>query len=145
MRVFVIIIISLINFSVFSQELDALYFLIDKNDTLIKKQIATKNNKFEGYTIINENKSVKKYIRSSKIDGDDIEVDTFDAFSFTFNRDNDSIIDKTKLEEYDIIKNRKEFFEINLGNDIFKKKIFFIEPLKCNRFVLREVRPLISE
>ena len=145
MRGFVILIISSISFSVFSQELDTLFFFIDKNDTLIKKQIATRNNKFEGYTIINENKTIKKHIRSSKIDGDDIVVDAFDTFSFTFNRDNGFIIDKTKLGKYDIIKTRKEFFEKSLDNDIYKKRIVFIEPLKCNRFILREVRPIISE
>ena len=43
-----IIITPLICFNSFSQKLETQYFLIDKKDTLIKKQVATKKTSMKG-------------------------------------------------------------------------------------------------
>lgn len=145
MKILIITIIHLICFNVFSQKTTTQYFLINKNDTLIKKQIATKKNKYEGYTIINENRIIKKYLRSSKIDEDDIEIQDFDELSFTFNRNNDTIVDELYVKKLNIIKDRIEFFKKNLELDETRKEFIFIEPIKCNEFILRKVRLLILE
>ena len=104
MKILITILACLTWYNVFSQEMSTQYFFINKNDPLIKKQLATNKNNYEGYTIINKNKIVKKYIRTSKIDGDDIEIETFDSISFTFNREKDTIVNESYLKQIDLIK-----------------------------------------
>lgn len=145
MRIIIIAIIYLINVSVFSQKLKTQYFFIDINDTLIKTQISTKKNKFQGYEIINENKIIKKYIKTSKIDDDDVEVEIFDSIMFTFNKEKDTIVDEAYLKEIKFTKNRKEFLKINTDLNESENRFIFIIPTKCNNFILRNVRPLIFE
>jgi hypothetical protein len=40
----------------YSQSSNTIYLLINKKDTLIKKQITTKSNEYEGYRVIKEKK-----------------------------------------------------------------------------------------
>jgi len=145
MRFLTITIIYFISLNIFSQKLNTQYFFIDKNDTLVKEQLATKKNKYQGYEIINENKIIKKYLRSSKIDGDDIKADAFESILFTFNKDNDTIVNEAYLKKINIIRTRKEFLSINSKFDETKNKFIFIVPTKCNNYILRTVRPLITE
>ncbi|WP_299121504.1 hypothetical protein [uncultured Tenacibaculum sp.] len=140
-KTIIISIIYLISLNVFSQRVKTLYFLINEKDSLIKKQVAKGSNRFEGYTLINDGKIIKEYISPSKITGNDIEIDSFESFSFTFNRNNDTIVDKTYFNKKKIIKTRKKVFEINIDN----KRIVFIEPTKNGKFILREVIPIFFE
>lgn len=145
MRVLIITIACLINFNVFSQKIKAQYFLINENDTLIKRQVSTKNNMYQGYKIINEDKIIKRYVRSAKIDDNDIEVNAFDSLSFTFDADNDTIVNDSYIKTINFIKDRREFFKVNIDVDETKNRFIFIIPIKCNKFILRKVRPIISE
>lgn len=146
MKTFILtIIFYLIYFNAFPQKVKIQYLLIDDSDTLIKKQIATNKNKFESYTIINENRVVKKYKKPTRINGDDIEVEVYDCYSFSFDRKNDTIVDKFYLKRIDFLKTREEFFSINKKLDETKNKFIFIIPIDSDKFILRKVRPLILE
>lgn len=146
MKNFIIIITFFLCFNSFSQSRDTIYFLINKKDTLIKKQIATKLNKYEGYLIINEKRRVKKIRRSSDISGDDVEYDAFEDFSFSFNRKKDTIISKSYLKSLNLIRDRSQF--ISTMKEYLNKsgtEYIFIEPIKCNKFILRKVEVLTFE
>ncbi|RPD90067.1 hypothetical protein EGM88_15730 [Aureibaculum marinum] len=145
MRTLTITIIYLISLNVFSQKIKTQYFFINEKDSLIQKQESTKENKFQGYKIINEDRIIKEYIRSSKIDADDIEIDVFDSLSFTYNEKNDIIVTHSFIKNLNIIRTRKEFFKRNVDFDETKNRFIFIIPIKCNKYILRKVRPLISE
>ncbi|MFI0431211.1 hypothetical protein [Mariniflexile sp. HMF6888] len=145
MKILTIIIVHLICINGYSQKTKTQYFLIDTKDTLIRKQVETKKNKFQGYTIIDEYKIIKKYNAPSKIDGDDIKVNSFDSLTFAFYKDNDTVVDETYIKKIDVIKTRREFLKINSELDETKNRFIFIEPLKCGKFILREVRPVIFE
>ena len=145
MKILISIITSLICLNGFSQKRETQYFLINRKDTLIKKQTTTKKNKYERYIIINENKIIKRYHRSSKINGDDIEFSTFDEISFSFNRSNDTIVELSFIKNLEIIKDRKKFLKKNIELDETKSEFIFIEPIKCNKYILRKVIPVIFE
>ena len=144
MKFFITTIVHLFCFNVLSQTITQ-YFLVSKSDTLIKKQFATKENKYQGYIIINENKIVKKITKSSKINGDDTMHNAFETLSFTFKMENDTIVDKSYIKKLNLIKDRKEFLKKNTELDETRKKFIFIEPIKCDKFILRKVRPIIFE
>ncbi|MCL5130543.1 hypothetical protein [Algibacter sp. L4_22] len=128
-----------------SKKRDTIYFFINKNDSLIYKQVATKMNPYEGYVITDEKRIVKKIKRSSDIAGDDIEYDTFSDYSFSFNRKNDIIISKSHLNTLNYVKDRRQFiYEINDPTKTWIEYIF-IEPTKCSKFILRKVRSLKFE
>ena len=91
MRKYIFIVTSLLFLSSYSQSRKNIYFLIDRNDTLIKKQIATQTNEYEGYRIIDETRIVKtsrrsfrekpkdKVLKKGEIwisEGDDVEYET---------------------------------------------------------------------
>ena len=76
---------------------------------------------------------------------DDIEYNAFDELSFSFNRENDTIISKSYLGTLNIIKDRRPFLEINNNLDESKTEFIFIESTNCNKFILRKVRPIIFE
>jgi len=124
---------------------DTIYFLINKKDTLIYKQVATKTNSYEGYVITDEKKIVKNIKRSSVINGDDIEYKGFSNYYYSFSRNNDIIISKSHLNTLNLIKGRREFLDyINHSNNVWIEFIF-IEPTKCDKFILRKVSPLTFE
>ncbi|AUS04774.1 hypothetical protein [Pseudotamlana carrageenivorans] len=141
----ILIFISFLFFNSYGQSKDSVYFFINPKDTLIKKQIANKTNNFEGYKIINEKREVKKTKRSSAIDGDDIEYTSFESFSFSFNRENDTIISKSYVNNLNIIRERKQFLDVikKLRNE--RLNFIFIEPKSCNRFIMRSVEILTFE
>ncbi len=128
-----------------SKKTDTIYFFINKNDTLIYKQLSTKTNPYEGYVITDEKRIVKKKKRSFDIDGDDIKYDDFEDYFFSFNRKNDIIISKSHLNTLNLIKDRREFIDVLNHSDKVWIDFIFIEPTECNNFVLREVRPLRFE
>ena len=60
MKKYILIFTTLLFFKTYSQSKSNIYFFINEKDTLIKKQIATKTNEYEGYRIIDEKRLVKK-------------------------------------------------------------------------------------
>jgi hypothetical protein len=146
MKNYLLIFACFLLFNSYSQSINTIYLLINKKDTLIKKQIATKSNEYEGYRVINEKKVGKETKRSSKLGGDDIEYDAFEDFSFSFDRNNDTIVSKSYLNTLKLIKNRRQFI-----NDIKQHlsdawtEYIFIEPIKCDKFILRKVEILTFE
>ncbi len=132
-------------FNSYSQSKDTIYLLINKNDTLIKKQIATKTNEYEGYKIIDEKRIVTAIKRASTLKGDDIEYETFSSWSFSFNRKNDTIISKSYLNTLNLIKDRRKFIDVIKHLDKVWIDFVFIEPTKCDKFILRKVQILTFE
>lgn len=145
MKKYILIVASFIFFNSYSQSKSSLYFFINKNDTLIKKQIATKSNKYEGYRIIDKRRVVTDIKRSNSIDGDDIEYETFEQFSFSFDRKNDTIISKSYMNDLKIIRNRRQFLDTIKHLDKFSIDFIFIEPKNCSKYIMRKVRPIIFE
>ena len=142
MKIYILVFTYFILMNSYSQSKSYIYFFINKKDTLIKKQIATKTNKYEGYRVINEKRLVKATKKSSNIDGDDIEYDTFESFSFSFNRKNESIISKSYIKNLNIIKDREQFLDTikNLSKDWID--LIFIESKNCNEYIMRKVEIL---
>ncbi len=145
MRILIVTLVHFISFSSLSQEIKTQYFFVNENDSLIRKQINAKKNMPEVYTIINDEKVVKEYISSFGIDSDDYEIDSFDSISFTFIRDNDTIVNDSFIKNINIIETRKEFFKRNIDFDETKTRFVFIIPIKCNKFIVRKVKPVVSE
>jgi hypothetical protein len=145
MRTLIITIICSISLHVFSQKIETQYFYLNEEDSLVQKQVATKENRFQGYKIINEDRIKKEYIRSSKIDADDVEIEVFDSLSFTYDEKNDTIVTYSFIKNLNIIETRKEFFKRNVDFDETKNNFIFIIPITCDKYILRKVRPLISE
>ena len=145
MKKLILLLFLFICWNTFSQKTKKQYFVIDKNDALIKKQIATKANQYEGYLIINEKKKVKKTIRASHLSGDDIVYDAFEELSFAFNRNNDTIVNKLYFNKLKTIKNRRDFLDLNKSFNEKNMEYIFIEPINCKKYILRKVRPVIFE
>ena len=153
MKKYILIFTSFFFFNSYSQSESSICFFINKKDTLIKKQIATKTSKYEGYRIIDEKRIVKKFIRKKPLkkgeiwisEGDDIEYDTFDEFYFSFDKKNDTIISKLYLNTLSLIKDRRKFIDSIKELDKAWIKFIFIEPIKGDKFILRKVRPVIFE
>lgn len=160
MKKYILIFTSFFFFNSYSQSESSICFFINKKDTLIKKQIATKTSKYEGYRIIDEKRIVKKFkkfIRKKPLkkvlkkgeiwisEGDDIEYDTFDEFYFSFDKKNDTIISKLYLNTLNLIKDRRKFIDSIKELDKAWIKFIFIEPIQCDKFILRKVRPVIFE
>ena len=142
MRKYIFIVTSLLFLSSYSQSRKNIYFLIDKKDTLIKKQIATQTNEYEGYRIIDERRIVTDVKRSESIHGDDVEYETFASYSFSFNRKEDTIISKRYFDSLSIIKDRKKFLDTIKIENMFNLNYIFIEPKNCNEFIMRQAEVL---
>lgn len=145
MRKYIFIVTSLLFLSSYSQSRKNIYFLIDKKDTLIKKQIATQTNEYEGYRIIDERRIVTDVKRSESIHGDDVEYETFASYSFSFNRKEDTIISKTYFDSLSIIKDRKKNLDTIKIENMFNLNYIFIEPKNCNEFIMRQAEVLTFE
>ena len=143
MKLFIHIIL-LICFNAFSQNTHTV-FLIDKSDSLIVKLRNSKSREVSGYKIINKDRVIIKHRRSSDLKGDDVEYETFDELYFSFNIKDDTIINKSFLDKLEIIKTRKEFLDINKNMDETVNEFIFIEPINCEKFILRKVTPIIFE
>ena len=139
MKKYILIFTSLIFLSSYSQSRKNIYFFIEKKDTLIKKQVATQTNEYEGYRIIDENRIVTDIKRSESIDGDDIKYERFDYYSFSFNRKNDTIISKNYFDKLPMIKDRREFLDSIKKENRFHLNYIFIEPKNCNEYIMRQV------
>lgn len=137
--------------NLFAQIKEEIYFLIDRNDTLIKKQIATKENLPEGYLIIAEARS--KLLKTTPIEEGKIWIPESDEDNyipgqwFQFFKQNDKLITEDELSKLDVIRKRTEFLKKDkISFDLSKKSYFFIEPQKCsNKYILRKVFPVIFE
>lgn len=160
MKMYILIIISFLCSISYSQSRNNIYFLINKKDTLIKKQTATKTNEYEGYRIIDEKRLVKKNKRSfrkkpeNKVlkkgeiwvsEGEDIEYETFEYFSFSFNRKNDTIVSKSYINDLKIIRDRRRFLDTIKDLDKFRINYIFIEQENCSKYIMREVEILTFE
>ena len=145
MRKYIFIVTSLLFLSSYSQSRKNIYFLIDKKDTLIKKQIATQTNEYEGYRIIDERRIVTDVKRSESIHGDDVEYETFASYSFSFNRKEDTIISKRYFDSLSIIKDRRKFLDTIKIENIFNLNYIFIEPKNCTEFIMRQAEILTFE
>ena len=145
MKLYTYIILSLICFNAFSQKKETQYFFIDKKDSLISKLRNSENGRISGYKIINEKKVIKKHRRLSGLKVDDVEYEAFDELYFSFNKKNDTIINKSFFDKLKIIKARREFLDINKNLDETVNEFIFIEPINCMEFILRKVKPVISE
>ncbi len=145
MRKYIFIVTSLLFLSSYSQSRKNIYFLINKKDTLIKKQIATQTNEYEGYRIIDKRRIVTDVKRSESIHGDDVEYETFASYSFSFNRKEDTIISKTYFDILSIIKDRKKFLDTIKIENMFNLNYIFIEPKNCNEFIMRQAEVLTFE
>jgi|TARA_B110000967_G_scaffold50827_1_gene51903 hypothetical protein len=154
MKKYILIFTTLLFFKTYSQSKSNIYFFINEKDTLIKKQIATKTNEYEGYRIIDEKRLVKKSKRSfrkkpeNKVlkkgeiwisEGDDIEYDAFDEYSFSYNRKNDTIISKSYINNLKIIRDRRQFLDTIKHLDKFRINYIFIEPENCSEYIMRKV------
>ena len=145
MKNYVLIFTCLVLYNSYSQSRDTIHFFINKKDTLIQKQLATKTNEYEGYRIIDEKRIVIDTKRSCDIGGDDIEYETFDSYSFSFNRKNDTIVSKPYLNTLKLIKDRRKFIDSIKELDNAWIKFVFIEPTRYNKFILRKVEILTFE
>lgn len=136
--------------NLFAQTEKKLYFLIDRNDTLIKKQTATKENRPEGYWIITEAR-IKPLqitqIEEEKVWVPESEDDNYiPGHFFEFFRQNDELITEDEFLKLDVIKERKKFLNKKIPFDLSNTSYFFIEPIKCSeKYILREVFPVILE
>jgi|SRR5690606_7970038 len=122
-----------------SKKTDTIYFFINKNDTLIYKQLSTKTNSYEGYVITDEKRIVKNIKRPSDIGGDDIEYEDFEDYSFSFNQKNDIIISKSYLNTLNLTKDRRKFIDFLNHSDNVWIEFIFIEPKNCNEYIMRKV------
>ncbi|EGV42904.1 hypothetical protein BZARG_2074 [Bizionia argentinensis JUB59] len=145
MKNYLLILICFLVASSYSQSTNTIYLLINKKDTLIKKQVATKVNEYEGYRITDEKRIVTVVKRSSTLKGDDIEYDAFSSNSFSFNRKNDTIISKSYLNTLKPIKDRRQFIDCINHLNTAQMKFIFIEAKKCDKFILRKVHLLKFE
>ena len=135
----------------FGQTKKEIYFLIDKQDTLIKKQTATKGNQVEGYLIIAEART--KPLKITPVEEGKVWVPESDDDNsipghwFQFLRKNDKLITEEELAKLDVIRERKEFLNMEkVPFDLSGKTYFFIEPQSCSdKYILREVFPLVFE
>lgn len=160
MKKYILIFTSFLFFNSYSQSRDTVHFFINKKDTLIQKQLATKTNEYEGYRIIDENRLVIKHKKSFKekptnivlkkgeiwvSEGDDIEYETFASYSFSFNRKNDTIISRPYLNTLKLIEDRRKFIDSIKEFDDAWINFVFIEPIGYNKFILRKVEILTFE
>ncbi|WP_298370098.1 hypothetical protein [uncultured Lutibacter sp.] len=145
MKVYIFLIVALIYSNTFSQKVDTQYFMINEKDSLVTKLIDSSDGKISGYKIINEKKIIKKVRKPSNLTGDNIEYDAFEELFFSFNRKNDTIVNKHYIDELKILKTSREFLNLNKNFDETNTEFIFIEPKKCKNFILRKVRPIIFE
>ncbi len=141
----------------FSQSKDTIYFIIKKTDSLIKKQIATKNNPYEGYNIFYSQK--KKVIMNNtpilegKIWGNDSRYDyetlKYVSVPFNFDRKEDTIVTKEYLKTLNLITDREDFLKLEKKGHNFETlgfTYYFIESTKCdNKYIMRKVYPITFE
>tara|TARA_R110002012_G_scaffold321350_1_gene548795 strand:- start:219 stop:710 length:492 start_codon:yes stop_codon:yes gene_type:complete len=136
------------------------YFLINKNDSLIKLQISNEPKTYAGYRILYDervktrrnntpiqktsNGEVKVWVEDSKYD---YFVYDNPFVSFSFIKEYDKLINKEELNNLKIITKRKEFLKIGEkeGFDGQGNTYFFLEQRKNNKYLMRKVHPVVYE
>jgi hypothetical protein len=139
-----------------------IYFLINKNDSLIKTQISNKPKAYAGYSIFYDKKvRIKKNntpnLKQSKSDGvitvweEDPKYDYYvyenPSVPFSFIKEYDKIIDKNQLKDLKVITDRKEFLKIGekRGFDGLGNNYYFLEKLEKDKYLIRKVYTVIFE
>ena len=137
-----------------------IYFLINKNDSLIKTQISNKSKTYAGYSIFYDKKVRTKKnntpnLKQSKSDGvitvweEDPKYDYYvyenPSVPFSFIKKYDKIIDKNELKDLKIITDRKEFLKIGekRGFDGLGNNYYFLEKLEKDKYLIRKVYTVI--
>lgn len=138
------------------------YFLINKNDSLIKLQISNKPKTYAGYSIFYDKKiRIKKNntpnLKHSKSDGvitvwqEDPKYDYYvyenPSVPFSFIKEFDKLIDKNELKDLKIITDRKELLKIGekRGFDGLGNNYYFLEKREKDKYLIRKVYPVIFE
>ena len=125
-------------FNSYSQSKNSIYLLIDKKDTLIKKN-ENKKNSSNHYQLFFTEKN-KVWVADTKYD---YYVYERDSYEFSFYKTEDKSINKKHLESLTYIKKREKF--LNTSNLLFKYNIYFIEPINKNKFIIRKAYPIFYE
>ncbi len=138
------------------------YFLINKNDSLIKLQISNKPKTYAGYNIFYDKKVRTKKnntpnLKQSKSDGvitiweEDPKYDYYvyenPSVAFSFIKEYDKLIDKNELKDLKIITDRKEFLKIGEkgGFDGLGNNYYFLEKREKDKYLIRKVHTVIFE
>ncbi|MFK7750543.1 MAG: hypothetical protein AB8B65_19280 [Kordia sp.] len=139
-----------------------IYFLINKNDSLINTQISNKPKTFNGYSLFYDKKVRTKKnntpnLKQSKSDGvitiseEDPKYDYYvyekPSVVFSFIKEYDKLIDKNELNDLKIIKDRKEFLKISEkgGFDGLGNTYYFLEKRENEKYLIRKVHAVIFE
>ena len=139
-----------------------IYFLINKNDSLIKTQISGEPRTYAGYQIYYDKKvRVKKNNtpNPSKSESNGVilvweEDPKYDYYvyenpsvPFSFLKGLDKLVDKKELKDLNIITERKDFLNIgkNGGFDGLGYTYYFIEKRENDKYLIRKVHPVIFE
>ena len=139
-----------------------IYFLTNKNDSLIKLQISNEPKTYSGYNIFYDKKVRTKKNntpnpKQSKSDGvitlweEDPKYDYYvyenPSVPFSFIKEFDKIIDKKELKDLKIITDRKEFLKIgeDRGFNGLGLTYFFLEKREKDKYLIRKVYPVIFE
>lgn len=137
-----------------------IYFLINKNDSLIKLQISNKPKTYAGYNIFydkkvktkrnntpiqkNSNGEIKVWVEDSKYDYF-VYDNPFVPFSFI--KEYDRIIDRKEINDLKIITDRKEFLKLGKEKyfDLLGYTYYFLEKRDLDKYLIRKVYPVIIE
>ncbi|MDO7137190.1 hypothetical protein [Algibacter lectus] len=137
-----------------------IYFLINKNDSLIKLQISNEPKTYAGYRILYDervktrrnntpiqktsNGEVKVWVEDSKYD---YFVYDNPFVSFSFIKEYDKLVNKEELNKLKIITDRKDFLKIGEkgGFDELGNNYFFLEKREKNKYLIRKVYTVIYE
>ncbi|MFI1770133.1 hypothetical protein, partial [Thalassobellus citreus] len=139
-----------------------IYFLINKNDSLIKTQISKEPKSYAGYSIFYDKKvhtkknntpKFKKSISKGIITvwEEDPKYDYYvyerPSVPFSFLKGLDKLVDQKELKDLNVITERKDF--LNIGNngsfDGLGYTYYFIEKKENNKYLIRKVYPVIFE
>jgi len=139
-----------------------IYFLINKNDSLIKTQISKEPNTYAGYNIFydkkvrtRKNNTPKKPILESQgvitVWEEDSKYDYYvyekPSVPFSFIKEYDRLIDESELKDLKIIIDRLEFLKIRKDTyfDALGNTYYFLEKREKNKYLIRKVYPVIFE
>ena len=160
MKIILPLVIFFCTFSLWSQ--DDIYFLVNENDSLIKKQISKEPNTYAGYQIfydtliwIKKNKTPGPAYQSIspnliEIKEEDPLYDYFvyerPAVNFSFIKENDQLINEDVFMKFNVIKERLKFLDIGSRGGFDNGNFYyFLEKSGDGKYLIREVHPMIYE
>jgi hypothetical protein len=160
LKIFYLFIFTLFYNLTFAQS--DIYFLINKNDSLIKTQISKDPKSYAGYEIFYDKKvRVKKNNtpnpKKSKSEGvitvweEDPKYDYYvykrPSVPFSFLKGNDKLIDREELASFKMITSRKDLLKTGEdgGFDGLGLTYYFIEKKENDKYLIRKVHPVIFE